>query len=105
MEWSDNQKKNTKVEGSEQMRDLLKHMGKVLDTDSYDEAVEKISAALNLKNRENRTSAVYKLYNGHPQGTKTLDKWHKEMEKDSQAETIINWKVQQVVNKTSTHCA
>ena len=42
------------VEGGEDMQKLFKYTGKVLDTDTYQEAVDKIKAA--LKKRGNRTS-------------------------------------------------
>ena len=74
------------VEGGEDMMNLFKHTGQVLDTDTYVEAVNKIRAA--LKKRGNRTSAVFKLYNSHPQGGQSFESWHTEVYK---AAKLIDW--------------
>ena len=66
-----------RLEGREDMIDLLKHTGKVVDTDTYDEAVAKVKAA--LKKRGNHTAVVYKLFTGFPQGTQTYDSWHRKV--------------------------
>ena len=66
-----------RLEGREDMIDLLKHTGKVVDTDTYDEAVAKVKAA--LKKRGNHTAIVYKLFTGFPQGTQTYDSWHRKV--------------------------
>ena len=70
------------VEGGEDMQKLFKYTGKVLDTDTYQEAVDKIKAA--LKKRGNRTSAVFKLFNGHVQGSQSYESWHTEGYKAAQ---------------------
>ena len=75
-----------KVEGGNDMKDLFKHVGKVLVGDTYDAAVTKIKTA--LKRRGNRTSAVFKLFNGHPQGSQSFDTWHREVYK---AATLVDW--------------
>ena len=74
------------VEGGEDMQNLFKHVGLVLDTDTYAQAVEKIKIA--LKKRGNRTSAVFKLFNGHPQGGLSFEAWHREVFK---AAKLIDW--------------
>ena len=74
------------VEGGEDMQKLFKYTGKVLDTDTYQEAVDKIKAA--LKKRGNRTSAVFKLFNGHAQGSQSFESWHTEVYKAAQ---LIDW--------------
>ena len=74
------------VEGGEDMANLFEHTGKVLETDTYEEAVEKIKAA--LRKRGNRTSAVFKLFNSHAQGDKSFESWHTEIYK---AAKLIDW--------------
>ena len=74
------------VEGGEDMQNLFKHVGLVLETDTYQQAVDKIAAA--LKKRGNRTSAVFKLFNGHPQGGQSFEAWHREVYK---AAKLIDW--------------
>ena len=59
------------------MVDLFKHVGKVQEGDTYDEAMEKIRRA--LKGRGNRTAAVFKLFTGMAQGGRTFDHWHKKV--------------------------
>ena len=54
------------VEGGIEMRDLFTRVSKIMETDTYQGAVEKIIQA--LTKRGNRTSAVFKLFNGHKQG-------------------------------------
>ena len=47
VEWDDEDKKDMLVvEGGEEMQDLFKHVGKVLATDTYLQATEKIKVAL-----------------------------------------------------------
>ena len=50
------------VEGGEDMQNLFKHVGKVEDADTYEQAVSKVKEA--LKKRGNRTAAVFKLFKG-----------------------------------------
>ena len=54
--------------------------------DMYEEAVEKIKAVLRV--RVSRTSAVFRLFNQHPQGSQMFDSWHKMVYK---AATLIDW--------------
>ena len=87
IEYDDAEKKDLiLVEGGEDMQNLFKHVGLVVDTDTYEEAVEKVRTA--LKKRGNRTSAVYKLFNGHPQGGQSFEAWHREVFK---AAKLIDW--------------
>ena len=87
IEWEDKDKKAMlEVEGGEEKQDLFQYVGKVLEEDTYVQAVEKIKAA--LKGRENRTCAVFKLFHGHPQGISLFDSWHKEVLKAAQ---LIDW--------------
>ena len=85
--WSDTQKKNMlQVEGGIEMRDLFTHVGKIVETDTYQGAVEKIIQA--LTKRGNRTSAVFKLFNGHKQGKMSFEAWHTQIYKAAQ---LIDW--------------
>ena len=58
------------VEGGDEIADLFKYIGKVLPGDTYAAAVEKVKVA--LKKRGNRTSAVFKLFNTHHQGSQSF---------------------------------
>ena len=53
---------------------------------SIQEAVKKIKDA--LRKRGNRTAAVFKLFNGHSQGTQSFESWHTEVYK---AAKLIDW--------------
>ena len=87
MDFDDDEKKDMLiVEGGQDMSDLFKHVGKVAAADTYEAAVEKIRAG--LKKRGNRTSAVFKLFNGHTQGKQSFDSWHREVHK---AAKLIDW--------------
>ena len=55
------------VEGGNEVNDLFKYVGKVLPGDTYEQALDKVKAA--LKKRGNRTSAVFKLFNTYAQGS------------------------------------
>ena len=78
VEFDDQDKKDIiKLEGGLDMVDLFKHVGKVQDEDTYDEAMEKIRKA--LKGRGNRAAAVFKLFTGMAQGGRTFDLWHKKV--------------------------
>ena len=55
------------VEGVEDMQNLFKHGGLLEDADSYKQVIGKIKAA--LKKRGNCTSAAFKLFNSHSQGS------------------------------------
>ena len=67
VDWSSEEKKDPLlVEGGKEVNDLFKYVGKVLPEDTYQQAVDKVKVA--LKKRENRTSAVFKLFNTHARG-------------------------------------
>ena len=57
------------------MNDLFKHVVKVLPGDTYQQSVTKIKDA--LERRGNRTSTIFKLFNGHAQGSQTFNMWHR----------------------------
>ena len=87
VDWDSEEKKDLlMVEGGDEITDLFKYVGKVVDGDTYDQAVEKVKVA--LKKRGNRTSAVFKLFNTHSQGSQSFDSWHKEVRK---AALLIDW--------------
>ena len=68
VDWTSEEKKDLLlVEGGDEINDIFKYVGKVLPRDTYAEAVEKVKVA--LKMRGNRTSAVFKLFNTHHQGS------------------------------------
>ena len=61
VEFDDTDKKDIiQLEGGVDMQDLFKHVGKVLDEDTYQQAINKIKDA--LKKRGNRSAAVFKLF-------------------------------------------
>ena len=87
VDWDSDEKKDLLlVEGGDEINDLFKYVGKVVLRDTYAEAVEKVKVA--LKKRGNRTSAVFKLFNTHHQGSQSFDSWHKEVRK---AALLIDW--------------
>ena len=69
VDWNSEEKKDLLlVEGGDEINDLFKYVGKVLPEDTYQQAMDKVKAA--LKKRGNRTSAVFKLFNTHAQGSR-----------------------------------
>ena len=74
------------VEGGDDMQKLFKHVGQIVEQDTYVQVVGKIKAA--LKKRGNRTFAVFKLFNGHGQGSQLFESWHTEVYKAAQ---LIDW--------------
>ena len=87
VDWDNHEKKDMLViEGGDEVQDLFKFVGKVLPGDTYAQAVEKIKTA--LRGRGNRTSAVFKLFHNHSQGSQSFDSWHKEIRKAAQ---LIDW--------------
>ena len=87
VDWTSDEKKAIlHVEGGREVAELFKYVGKVLPGDTYDAAVEKVKVA--LKKRGNRTSAVFKLFNNHHQGSQSFDSWHREVRK---AAMLIEW--------------
>ena len=87
VDWNSEEKKDLLlVEGRDEVNDLFKYVGKVLQEDTYQQPVDKVKVA--LKKRGNRTSAVFKLFNTHAQGSQSFDSWHKEIRKAAQ---LIDW--------------
>ena len=86
VEFDDPEKKAMlQIEGGDDMADLLRKC-KVVEGDTYQEAVDRVKAA--LKTRGNRTSAVFKLFNGHQQASRSFDAWHQDVIK---AAKLIDW--------------
>ena len=86
IEFDDAEKKAMlEIEGGQDMTELLKKC-KVEEGDTYVQAVEKVKTA--LKGRGNRTSAVFKLFNNHQQGSRSFDSWHQDVVK---AAKLIDW--------------
>ena len=66
IDFDDSEKKDMiQIEGGEDMMQLFRFVGKVQDTDTYQQAITKIKTA--LKKTGNRTSAVHSLYTAHSQ--------------------------------------
>ena len=87
IEFDDQERKDfIRIEGGDDMDDLFEHVGKIKDTDTYNDALDKIRTE--LKKQGNRTSAVFKLFNGHGQGQQSFDVWHRSVYK---AAKLIDW--------------
>ena len=90
VDWSGEEKKDLLlVEGGNEVNDLFKYVGKVLPGDTYQQAVDTVKAA--LKKRGNRTSAVFKLFNTHGQGSQSFNAWHKEIRKAAKLIDCTNY--------------
>ena len=78
VDFDDEENKNILcVEGGLEIQDLFKHEGKVLDDDTYAQAIQKVQEV--LRRRENRSAAVYRLFTALPQGKQTFDVWHRKI--------------------------
>ena len=87
VEFDDTDKKDIiQLEGGVDMQDLFKHVGKILDGDTYQQAIKKITDA--LKKRGNRSAAVFKLFSRMKQEGKTFESWYKEV---YEAAKRIDW--------------
>ena len=71
--------------GGDDMRDLFQHVGKVKDTDSYAEA---INIRKGLQDQINSVVQRNLLLANFPQGTKSFEKWSKEI---TNAAKLINF--------------
>ena len=72
--------------GGKDMKNLFNHIGRVLDTDTYEQAIAKI-----IKGLQDRTNDVVQrnmLLSNYPQGTKSFEKWSQEI---SNAAQLINY--------------
>ena len=59
--------------GGKDMVSLFEHVGKVVDTDTFDEAITKIETA--IRAQTNKAMAKYKLYQGLPQEGEAFSTW------------------------------
>ena len=66
-----------RFKGGEDMKTLFQHVGKVFDTDTYEEAVKKISDG--LSERTNKVVQRNMLVSNFPQGSKSFEKWSQEV--------------------------
>ena len=75
---SDKEKKAMLLfKGGKDMKNLFQHVGKVLDTDTYNEAVKKITD--DLSDRTNKIVQRNMLLSSYPQGSKSFEKWSQEI--------------------------
>ena len=72
--------------GGDDMQSLFDHVGKVVDADSFDDAVTKIENA--LKSRTNNVVQRNMLLTRYPQGSKSFEKWSVEV---SNAAKLIDY--------------
>ena len=80
---SDNDKKAMLLfKGGKDMKTLFKHVGKVLDSDSYAQSVKKVSDGLSA--RTNKVVQRNKLFSNFPQGSKSFEKWSVEISNAAQ---------------------
>jgi len=63
--------------GGDDMRDLFQHVGNVTNDDNFDQAIVKITNG--LKTRTNSVVQRNLLLANFPQGTKSFDRWSKEV--------------------------
>ena len=78
--------------GGDDMKDLFQHVGGVLEEDTFDQTITKISNG--LKSRTNSVVQQNLLLASFPQGTKTFDRWSKEITNAAKLidYTNYNWK-------------
>ena len=87
MEPSDAEKKAVLLfKGGEDMKTLFQHVGKVLGTDTYEQAVKKLSDG--LSERINKVVQRNMLLSNFPQVSKSFKKWFQEV---SNAAKLINY--------------
>ena len=72
--------------GGDDMKDLFEHVGKVVDTDTFDEAVTKIQNG--LKSRTNSAVQRNLLFTQFHQGKKSFERWSKDV---SNTAKLINY--------------
>jgi hypothetical protein len=92
--------------GGDDMNDLFEHVGKVTTADTFDAAVKKIQDG--LKDRTNSTVQRNLLLTNHPQGSKSFEKWSKEITNTAKLISYDNydWKaaaVDAMLLQTSNH--
>ena len=65
------------LKGGKDMRILFEHVGMVLDADDFQQSVDKITNK--LKERTNQVVQRNMLLSNHQQGTKSFEKWSREV--------------------------
>ena len=75
--------------GGDDMKDLFEHVGKVVAADSFDEAITKIQEG--LKERTNSTVQRNLLLTSFPQGSKSFEKWSKEITNTAKLISYTNY--------------
>ena len=73
--------------GGDDMKDLFQHVGGVTDTDTYNQTLKKIQDG--LRNRTNSIVQRNLLFANFPQGTKSFERWSKEV---SNAAKLIDFR-------------
>ena len=73
--------------GGDDMKDLFQHVGGVTDTDTYNQTLKKIQDG--LRNRTNSIVQRNLLFANFPQGTKSFERWSKEI---SNAAKLIDFR-------------
>ena len=79
--------------GGKDMKNLFQHVGKVLQTDSYSQAVTKIKEG--LRGRTNKVVQRNMLLTNFPQGSKSFEKWSQEVSNAAQLIDYANYNWQQ----------
>ena len=75
---TDNEKKALMLlKGGKDMRNLYDHVGKVVEGDTFDNAVTKITNG--LTERTNKVVQRNMLLTGFPQGSKSFERWHQKI--------------------------
>ena len=76
----------TLLKGGKDMHTMFDHVGNVLDTDTFDEAVQKIRGK--LSERTNKIVQRNMLLSNFPQGDKSFEKWSQQV---SEAAKLIDY--------------
>ena len=74
------------LKGGKDMKTLFTHVGNVVDTDTFDQAVKKVKDK--LEGRTNKVVQRNMLLSNHPQGTKSFEKWSQQI---SEAASLIDY--------------
>ena len=104
---SDKEKKSMLLfKGGDDMATLFNHVGRVLETDTFDAAITKIRRA--LSERTNKVVQRNLLLTKYPQGNKSFEKWSVEISNAAQLidYTDYNWKtaaVDAIILQTSSN--
>ena len=75
------------------MKTLFKHVGKVLESDSYAQSVKKVKDG--LSDRTNKVVQRNKLFSNFPQGSKSFEKWSVEISSAAQLTDYTDFDLEQ----------